>query len=249
MFGTGQDITERKLAEQALQQSQFHLSEGERLAHIGSWASTDLGIRWSEDLNIYWSDEVYKIFGFDPQKGTPTLQQFLSAVHPQDQASLTATMKKLHEEHCGCDVTNRIVRPDGEIRYVRCVGIPVVEDGVFKGYQGTTMDVTDQELLTQELRREKAYLAEAQSLTHIGSWATNFHTKQMFHLSDETFRLHGFDPRNGPIPLEHFFETIHPEDRAGVTATLEQAIHTRTDYDIREFRVCHPDGTLRFLRT
>jgi len=158
-------------------------------------------------------------------------------------------MKKLHEEHCGCDVTNRIVRPDGEIRYVRCVGIPVVEDGVFKGYQGTTMDVTEQELLTQELRREKAYLAEAQSLTHIGSWATNFYTKQMFHLSDETFRLHGFDPRNGPLPLDRFYDTIHSEDRPAVTATLEHAIHTRTDYDIREFRVCHPDGTIRFLRT
>ena len=149
MFGTGQDITERKLAEQALRRSQFYLTEGERLAHIGSWASRDLGIRWSEDLDIYWSDEVYKIFGFDQKNGPPSLQQFLAAVHPQDRASLTETMKMLHEQHCNCDVTNRIVRPDGEIRYVRCVGIPVVEDGVFQGFHGTTMDVTEQELLTQ----------------------------------------------------------------------------------------------------
>src|SRR6266481_7150697 len=55
LFGTSQDITDRKLAEQALRRTQFYLSEGERLAHMGSWASRDLGIRWSDDLDIYWS--------------------------------------------------------------------------------------------------------------------------------------------------------------------------------------------------
>jgi len=71
MFGTVQDITERKREEEALKQSQFYLSEGQRLAHMGSWASKDLGIRWSHDLGIYWSDEVYKIYGLDPQNGPP----------------------------------------------------------------------------------------------------------------------------------------------------------------------------------
>src|SRR5580658_7515183 len=180
IFGTTQDVTERQRAEEALQQSQFYLTEGQRLAHMGSWAFNDSG--------HYWSDELYKIYGLDPQNGAPTIEQYLALAHPQDRAMISETIRRMQQEHCGFDQIERIIRPDGQLRYIRAVAVPVFEEGAFKGFVGTTMDVTEQELLTQELRREKAYLAEAQSLTHIGSWAANFHTKQMFHLSDEVYR-------------------------------------------------------------
>jgi PAS domain S-box-containing protein len=216
---------------------------------MGSWASKDLATRWCDDLDIYWSDEVYKIYGLDPKNGPPSLEQYLAAIHPQDRASMAETIATMHEQHSGCDVTKRIVRPDGEIRHVRCVGIPVVEGGVFQGFHGTTMDVTGQELLTQELRRQQAYLAEAQSLAHIGSWATNFKTGQIHHISDETARLHGFDPKEGPVPLERYYDTLHPDDKPNLMAALTDATSSGVDYDIQGSRICRPDGTVRFLRT
>src|SRR5690348_13966179 len=247
MFGTTQDITDRKRAEEALQRTQFYLSEGERLAHMGSWASKDLGIRWSNTLGIYWSDEVYKIYGFDPQNGPPNLEQYLAAVHPDDRAFMAETIRVMHEQRSGCDVTKRIVRPDGEVRYVRCVGVPVFKDGVFEAFHGTTIDVTEQELLTQELRREQAYLAEAQSLTHTGSWASNLVTRQVFHSSEENNRLYGFDVSQNPNPFDLHYNSILAEDEPALTTKLETAIRSGADFDV-EYRIRRSDGAIRFLR-
>ena len=241
MFGTVQDITDRKRSAEALQRSEFYLSEGQRLAHMGSWAFNDSG--------HYWSHELYKMYGLDPKSGAPTIEQYLALIHPQDRASIAESIRQMLEEHRGFDHIERVVRPDGELRYLRAVAVPVIEQGVFKGFIGTTMDVTEQELLTQELRRERAYLAEAQSLTHIGSWASNFHTGRSYHRSDEVYRLHGFEPGQDSLEITDFWKTIHPDDERTVRAVLTNAIHTRTDYDIPEFRVCLPDGTIRFLRT
>src|SRR6201998_545211 len=241
MFGTAQDITERKRSEEALKRSPFYLSKGERIAHIGSWAFNESG--------HYWSDELYKIYGLDPQNGAPTVEQYLNLIHPEDRPAMAKTIKLMQEQHCGHDLVERIVQPDGQLRYVRAVAIPVVENGVFKGFIGTTMDVTEQELLTQELRQQQAYLAEAQSLTHIGSWGCNFVTGENFHLSDETIRMHGFDPSEGVSPFERFFTTVHPDDRPTVRAALERALRTGTDYDI-EYRICRADdGQIRFFRS
>jgi len=248
LFGTCQDITDRKLAEQTLRRSQFYLSEGERLAHVGSWASTNLGISWGDDLGLYWSDELYRIFGLDPKNGAPGLEQCLAYVHPQDRAFIAEKVKAMHEEHCICDVTHRIVRPDGEMRYIRVVSNPVVEQGAFKGYIGTTIDVTEQELLTQELRRERAYLTDAQSMAHIGSWVFNLITHKLLRSSDENARLYGFDPSQGPISAERFFDTQHAEDAPYVNAALERAVREGTDFYLDEYRIHHTDGSIRFLR-
>jgi PAS domain S-box-containing protein len=238
MFGTCQDITDRKRAEEQLKQTQFYLSEGQRLAHVGSWAF--------HDPSHYWSDELYAIYGLDPKSGAPTVEQYLALVHPLDRASTAENIRLMIEERRGFDHVERIIRADGQLRYVRCVAVPVIEREVFKGFIGTTIDITEQELLTLELRREQAYLAEAQSLTQAGSWACNLITREIFHSSDENARLYGFDPSQGPIPFDRFYGSILPEDERTIGPKLENAISAGEDYDV-EFRIRRTDGAIRFL--
>jgi PAS domain S-box-containing protein len=239
MFGTVQDVTERRRADEALRETQVLLSEGQRLAHMGSWASNG--------RERYWSDGLYKLLDFDPQDGPPSLERRLGRIHPADRASMADIIGAMHAQRRGCDMTTRFIRPDGELRYIRSVGIPVIEQGTFTGFLGTAIDVTEHELLTQELRRQQAYLTEAQRLTHAGSWACNLVTRQIFHSSDENARLYGFDPSQGRIPFERFYEAIHEEDEPALRKQLEAAIRSGEDYDV-EFRIHRPDGSIRFLR-
>jgi PAS domain S-box-containing protein len=242
MFGTIQDITDRKRAQEALQQNQFYLAEGQRLAHMGSWALNPSG------FFEYWSQELFKIYGFDPQKGAPTLEQYLATVHPQDRDFMANTINRMHAERGGCDVKKRIVRPDGELRYIRCVGIPVVEGEVLKGFLGTAMDITQQELLTQELERRQAHLTEAQKLTHTGSWAWRLADRQPVHLSEECYRIYGFDPAEGAPTWEEYLERVHLEDRLKWEDIIERAIVEKADYD-QEFRILLPNGRVKWIHT
>jgi formate hydrogenlyase transcriptional activator len=146
-----QQITELK---DKLTREEAYLTQAQRLTGVGSWA-------WdpSESHN-YYSREVFNIFGLDPAKGNPTLSDFLRIYHPEDREFVEEAEKKLVSEGQGYDVKYRIIRPDGELRFVREVGTPVRENGVVTGFVGACMDVTEQERMTQELRREKLYLED-----------------------------------------------------------------------------------------
>ena len=238
IFATQTDVTERKRAEQALQRSQFYLSEGQRLAHIGSWALNPSG------FFDHWSDELFQVYGLDPQKGAPTVDQYLATVHPLDRDFMAETIRRMHAERCGCDVKKRIVRPYGEIRYIRCVGIPVIEDEVLKGFLGSAMDITEQELLTRELERREAYLAEAQALSQTGSAAFNDTT--ILYWSDETYRILGFDPRDGVPSYEAAAQRTHPDDQERVREQARRAVQQKTDYKL-EYRILLPGGTIKHI--
>jgi PAS domain S-box-containing protein len=241
MFGTVQDITDRKRAEEAFKKNQFYLDEGQRLAHMGSWAFNPSG------FFEYWSQELFKIYGLDLQKGAPTLEEYLATIHPQDRDFMADTIKRMHAERSGCDVKKRIVRPDGGIRYIRCVGIPVIEGEVLKGFLGTAMDITEQELLTQELERQQAHLTEAQKLTHTASWAWSLPDRAV-HLSEEWYRIFDFDPDMGAPTLDEYSERVHPEDRLKWKGVTERAIVEKTDYD-HEFRILLPNGVVKWIHT
>ena len=145
------DIEDRKRAEQALQQTQVYLSEGQRLAHMGSWAFKAAGFD-------YWSSELFQVHGLDPRDKPPTIDEYLNLVHPEDREFMQQGIQKMLADHLGFDFTKRIVRPDGKIRHVRSVGVPVADGAAFQGFVGTGMDVTEQEELVQKLRQSEADL-------------------------------------------------------------------------------------------
>jgi PAS domain S-box-containing protein len=142
------DIDERKRAEQALEQTQSYLSEGQRVAHMGSWAFNAGGFD-------YWSPELFRIHGLDPRGEPPTVAEYLDLVHPEDREFMQYGIQKMLTESLGFDFTKRIIGANGEIRHIRCVGVPVVDGATFKDFVGTGIDVTEQERLLHKLRQSE----------------------------------------------------------------------------------------------
>ena len=99
---------------------------------------------------------------------------------------------------------------------------------------------------TANLQRSEGYLAEAQRLSHTGSWVLNVAARETIHWSQETYRLYGFDPEGGMPPFEALLQRIHPEDRGRFVDDLERAIRERANYEMI-FRAVLPDGSLKYI--
>jgi PAS domain S-box-containing protein len=244
-YGSSIDIEDRKRAEeqlrrssQELERSEFYLAEGQRLAHVGSWAFDPAGFE-------YWSPELFRMHGLEPGRKAPTLQEYLDCVHPQDRESMANLIQGLLAKASAFDATKRIVRPDGDVRYIRCVGAPIVGQESLRKYVGSALDVTEQELVTQELRRREAYLAEAQRLSHTGSFGWRPDDGDVVW-SDETYRIFEYDNTLKPT-IDSVLQRMHPEDRALAQQLIDRALQTGADFE-HEFRLLLPDGRVKYVQ-
>jgi PAS domain S-box-containing protein len=104
------------------------------------------------------------------------------------------------------------------------------------------------ELQEEKLQRSEAYLAEAQRLTHTGSWAWRVAGQDVLHLSEEMYRIYGFDPEKGPPTFEERLQRTHPEDRPKLQGAIDRAIAEKSDYEA-EFRILLPDGKVKYIHS
>ena len=107
-------------------------------------------------------------------------------------------------------------------------------------------DITEPKRATETLRRSQAYLAEAQSVSHTGSWAWNVQTGECVW-SLEHFRIFGLDPETFKPTKENTQRLIHPEDLPRVEQILARAIREHSEFDV-DYRLVRPDGSIRYHR-
>jgi PAS domain S-box-containing protein len=158
------DITSRKRAADEVRRSEAYLAHGQRISHTGSWG-WDVA---SQEIS-FWSLEHFRIFGLDPQV-KPTYERMRPLVHPDDVAFIEENFFRAVREQVGYDHEFRILRGDGQLRYLRSVGRPVFDSrGTLIEYAGTLVDCTEQKLAEATLRATQSELARTSRLTTLGA--------------------------------------------------------------------------------
>ena len=227
--------------QRAEQRSEAYLAEAQRLSHTGSFG-------WRVAAGeIIWSEETFRIFQYD-RTTKPTVELLLHRVHPDDAALVKQTIERASRDGKNFEHEYRLLMPDSSVKYVRVVAHALSDESGSVEFVGAVMDVTVAKRAEESLRESEAYLAEAQRLTHTGSGAWRVPGWDALYLSEEWYRIYGFDPKQGLSAWKDRLQRMHPEDKDRVQETKDRAISERSDYEV-DHRIVLPDGTVKYTHT
>ena len=142
-------------AEEELLDLQLRVDNAQHLANMG-----DYDWHIASDTNR-WSDQLFRIYGYEPQSFHPSYEMFLSFIHPEDQQRIQGIHQHAYATGEPYQMTERIVRPDGEVRYLSSNGQVITDEtGTPIRMRGTCIDITDRVLAEEERERHAAKVQE-----------------------------------------------------------------------------------------
>jgi len=237
VIGAVMDVTTRKLTEIELRRSKAHLADAQRLSRTGS-VGMDVSTK-----RIFWSEEAARIYGYPP--GTePTPDLILQRSHPDDVNLLKDVLKRAAQGGSDFDLEHRLVMPDGSIKYLHDLAHCIRDEAGNEEIVGAIMDITERKVAEEATGRSEAYLAEAQRISHTGSFGCKASSGEMFW-SEETFRIFGYD-RGAKPAVEAILKRVHPDDKAMVQAQISHATSQGKDCNL-EYRLLLPDDSVKHV--
>jgi PAS domain-containing protein len=182
---------------------------------------------------------LFQIHGLDPRGKAPTRDEYLALVHPEDREFVEQEIQEMLATNRAFDFTKRIVRPDGQVRSVRCVGVLAIQDGTFRKFVGTGIDVTEQEQLTKALRKSEEELRQILDLTP--------QLVAVFGPQRERLYINRVALDYLGVTLDEWRDTrpgaeIHPDDAEQLRSHWGRAMSSGSPFEI-EVRVRRSDGT------
>jgi PAS domain S-box-containing protein len=230
----------RKRAEEELSANKSKLELALTSANMGTW-------RWDigPDIRVF-DKQTCQLLGLEPTSFGGTVEEFLSALHPDDRDQVKASLQRTLETDATYETEYRAIWQDGSIHYISARGCCTRDDrGQPTSINGIIWDTTEHRLMQKALRERERELLEAQRLAHIGTWILELESGQPIW-SAEMFRICGFDPeRNPPLYSEHS-KYIHPDDFLRLNAAVMEAIANGKPYAL-ELRIHRPDGGHRIV--
>ena len=150
-----QEVEEHRHTLESLMTAKESLTEAQRIARLGNW-------NWDiTSLKLAWSDEMYRIFGTEPQAFEATYETFISFVHPADRDRVRQAVERALEHQAPYRIDYRIVLPDGQTRVVYAQAEVVVDEtGKARSMLGTLQDITEHKELENSLHLSQAKLRE-----------------------------------------------------------------------------------------
>jgi len=212
-----------------------------------SVSAAGVGI-WSRDPKeprTTWNEQMFKITGRSQSLGGPTRDEWIyQIVHPEDRANILGARAAVTAETLFIEHECRIVRPDGEVRWLVNRARREKRDGVLMVF-GVTIDVTERVRAEAALRSVNERVALAARSVGMGTWEWDVTTGEAVW-DEAMFRLRGMEPQPQALNAAQRLAMTHPDDVDAVKRELREAAlnTTPTSY---EFRVVWPDGTVRWL--